>query len=109
LATAAPLHRWAIRTRKDTCHEKDTTRCSVNSAAAPAIADEAYHRSTGLEQAKAYCEVFANGAQPNDAGLIAAYMIHARNYDSCMVLKGYARNSDKPKRALPTWRGCVGP
>jgi hypothetical protein len=69
---------------------KTLLAAALISAAAPAIAED-YHRATALEQAKAYCEVFANQVQ-TPAGLIAGYAIHAKNYDSCMVLKGYARN-----------------
>jgi hypothetical protein len=67
-----------------------------------AHAEEGYHRATGFEQVKAACELMADGAGAGsfafgNAGFMLGVGIrrsidHARAYDNCMVLKGYARN-----------------
>jgi hypothetical protein len=69
--------------------------------------DGGYHRASGFEQVKAQCELVANGLQPSPgfvmgspefvAGAsigsgIGGLIVHARNYDNCMTLKGYAKN-----------------
>jgi hypothetical protein len=69
--------------------------------------DGGYHQASGFEQVKAQCELIANGLQPSPgfvmgspefvAGAsigsgIGGLIVHARNYDNCMTLKGYAKN-----------------
>jgi hypothetical protein len=49
-----------------------------------------YHKASPLEQTKAACEIYADtyrGAQTMTWGAQ-----HARAYDSCMTLRGYAGN-----------------
>jgi hypothetical protein len=62
---------------------------------------DGYHKASGFEQTKAYCELMANQLQPGYfafgvgpmlGAAIRSQITHAQNYDNCMVLKGYARN-----------------
>lgn len=69
--------------------------------------DGGYHQASGFEMVKAQCELVANGLQPSPgfvmgsqafvAGAsigsgIGGLIVHARNYDNCMTLHGYAKN-----------------
>ena len=50
-----------------------------------------YHKATGFEQTKATCEFFADSLRgPGNMPYWGAQ--HARAYDQCMTLQGYARN-----------------
>jgi hypothetical protein len=68
---------------------------------------DGYHKASGFEQTKAYCELVANGLQTSGGfvmgspafvggamlgSAIGGAIRHAQNYDSRMVLKGYAKN-----------------
>jgi hypothetical protein len=68
---------------------------------------DGYHKASGFEQTKAYCELMANQLQPGGGfvmgspafvggamigSAIRSQITHAQNYDNCMVLKGYAKN-----------------
>jgi hypothetical protein len=76
-------------------------------AGMPQAYADGYHKASGFEQTKAYCELVANGLQPGGGfaigspafvagaaigGAIRGAIVHAQNFDNCMVLKGYARN-----------------
>lgn len=76
-----------------------------NAHAAPG--DGGYHQASGFEQVKAECELVANGLQPSPGfaigsaefvagheigATIGGLIVHARNYDNCMTLHGYAKN-----------------
>jgi hypothetical protein len=62
---------------------------------------DGYRVATGLEQAKAYCELTADATQASRMeGAGPGYLLlmagknaqdHTRTFDSCMVLKGYAK------------------
>jgi hypothetical protein len=79
----------------------------AETAPQPQPGDGGYHQASGFEQVKAQCELIANGLQPSPgfvmgspefvAGAsigsgIGGLIVHARNYDNCMTLKGYAKN-----------------
>jgi hypothetical protein len=50
-----------------------------------------YHKATTFEQTKAACEFFADSLRgPGNMPYWGAQ--HARAYDQCMTLHGYARN-----------------
>jgi hypothetical protein len=49
-----------------------------------------YHKASPLEQAKAACEIYADTYRGTQTMPWGAQ--HARAYDSCMTLRGYARN-----------------
>jgi hypothetical protein len=52
---------------------------------------EDYHKATTFEQTKAACEFFADSLRgPGNMPYWGAQ--HARAYDQCMTLHGYARN-----------------
>jgi hypothetical protein len=69
--------------------------------------DGGYHQASGFEMVKAQCELVANGLQPSPGFVmgsqafvtgaaigsgIGGLIVHARNYDNCMTLHGYAKN-----------------
>jgi hypothetical protein len=63
--------------------------------ATPAVAADGYHKATSFEQAQAYCELAANSLpEPRWSGVLGATIgsavVHAKNYERCMTLKGYA-------------------
>jgi hypothetical protein len=65
-------------------------------ATTTAVNADGYRAATKFEQVKAECELIANGLpEPrwNTAigAAIGGLVVHAKNYDNCMVLHGYAR------------------
>ena len=68
---------------------------------APAVnhahAAAGYHKANGFEQVQAYCELAANGLpQPQWHSVIGvtigSIVVHAKNYEHCMTVMGYAHN-----------------
>jgi hypothetical protein len=67
---------------------------------------DGYHKASGFEQAKAYCELMADSMRTGNlafgspafvagasiGGAIRGAIDHANHYDACMTLKGYAKN-----------------
>ena len=56
-----------------------------------------YHKANGFEQVQAYCELAANGLpQPQWHSVIGvtigSIVVHAKNYEHCMTVMGYAHN-----------------
>ena len=58
--------------------------------AVDANAQSDYHKASPLEQAKAACEIYADTYRGTQTMPWGAQ--HARAYDLCMTLRGYARN-----------------
>jgi hypothetical protein len=84
----SPFERRTRAKRKvDTVRKLILAAVMVGAAAAHA---EDYHKATALEQAKAACEIYADTYK--GANTMPWGAQHARAYDSCMTLRGYARN-----------------
>jgi hypothetical protein len=88
-------------------HKHQTTAAYTAEAPVDQASADGYHRASGYEQVKAECELVANGLQPSPGFVIGSreyvagaavgsaiggLIVHAKNYQNCMTLKGYAHN-----------------